>query len=127
MALALFALAADFASHSLHGFKGPIAVGSIVVFIACFAFSLGPITWLIISEIYPQRVRGSAMSLATLGNWAANFVVSLFFLSMLNAFGAPATFMLYGALCIVTMVFVRFAIVETKQQNLESISSVKGA
>ncbi len=56
-----------------------------MVYVGCFAFSLGPIVWLLISEIFPLPVRGLGMSLSTLANWVGNFFVSQFFLTMLDA------------------------------------------
>ena len=75
MAVALFALAFAFA-HAGSGAIGGITIVALMVYVGCFAFSLGPILWLIIAEIYPLPIRGQGMAIATLGNWAANFVVS---------------------------------------------------
>src|SRR6185503_4746463 len=79
MAVALVSLAAAFA-FSGSGL-GPIALVSLMLYVGCFAFSLGPIVWVLIAEIYPLRSRGLGMSVATLANWGANFVVSQFFLT----------------------------------------------
>jgi sugar porter (SP) family MFS transporter len=122
MGLALLALAVAFAQHASAG-TGTITLISLMVYVGCFAFSLGPIVWLLISEIYPLRIRGRGMAIATLANWAANFVVSLVFLTMLQKLGTSATFVTYAVLCGVTLVFVRFSIRETKSLELESISA----
>jgi MFS transporter, SP family, galactose:H+ symporter len=122
MAVALFALAISFA-HGANPALGGTTLAALMVYVGCFAFSLGPITWLLISEIYPLRVRGRAMSIATLANWAANFGVSLVFLTMIHALGSPLTFSIYGVLCIITIIFVRTCIKETKRMELESIST----
>jgi sugar porter (SP) family MFS transporter len=121
MMLSLFALAYAFSSGAA-GSRGAITIASLMVYVGCFAFSLGPIVWLLISEIYPLRIRGRAMAIATLSNWAANFAVSLVFLSMIDAFGTSTTFAIYGAMCLLTLFFVRFAVPETKAKELESIS-----
>jgi SP family galactose:H+ symporter-like MFS transporter len=123
MTLALCALALSFGIPGLHGVRGAIALGSLIVYVGCFAFSLGPITWLLISEVYPLRVRGRGMSVATLANWAANFVVSLVFLSMIDALGPTATFLVYAVLSIATIVFVAVVVPETKRRELETISA----
>ncbi len=123
MAIGLAALSLGFASHGLTGSLSRIAVGSLILYVACFAFSLGPIVWLLISEIYPLPVRGRAMSIATTGNWAANFLVSIFFLTMVKTLGSPLTFAIYAFLCVVTIIFVRVAVPETKRRELESISA----
>ncbi len=99
-----------------------LALGSLMLYVGCFAFSLGPIVWLLISEIYPLRVRGIGMSLATLANWLANFVVSLYFLTMLHGLGGPVTFSIYAAMCVITMIVVARFVPETKHELLESIS-----
>jgi SP family galactose:H+ symporter-like MFS transporter len=123
MGIALCVLALALGAQKPGPLVGTIAVASLMVYVACFAFGLGPIVWVLISEIYPLRIRGFGMSVATLGNWAANFVVSLTFLRQLEVFGARATFFTYAALCLVTIVVVRFAVPETKRQDLERISA----
>lgn len=102
MGIALVILSVGFASHALTGSLGAIAVGSLILYVACFAFSLGPILWLLLAEIYPLPVRGRAMAIATAANWAGNFLVSIFFLSMLRRLGAPLTFGVYALLCVVS-------------------------
>ncbi len=122
MCVALAALAFSFAHPRLSGALGTIALWSMTVYVGCFAFSLGPIVWLLISEIFPLGVRGLGMSLSTLANWVGNFLVSQFFLTMIDRLGSPGTFSLYALLCVVTIVFVRFMVPETKQELLERIS-----
>ena len=73
MFVALAALAIAFASPHLSGSLATIALASMMVYVGCFAFSLGPIVWLLISEIFPLPVRGLGMSLSTLANWVGNF------------------------------------------------------
>ncbi len=121
MFVALAALATAFTQVRLTGSLGPIALGSMMVYVGCFAFSLGPIVWLLISEIFPLRVRGMGMSLSTLANWVGNFAVSQFFLTMVEKLGRSATFWIYASLCIVTIVFVRAMVPETKRELLETI------
>lgn len=100
-----------------------VTIGSLLVYIASFAISLGPIAWLIISEIYPLKIRGVAMSIATLSNWAFNFVVALTFLPLLDALGTPATFWLYALLGIGGWFFCKFYMPETKGRTLEEIET----
>ncbi len=122
MFLALAVLAYSFAQPHLSGALGNIALGSMMVYVGCFAFSLGPIVWLLLSEIFPLGVRGLGMSLSTLANWVGNFLVSQFFLTMVDRLGRPATFGLYALLCIVTIVFVRAMVPETKRRSCWSRS-----
>jgi SP family galactose:H+ symporter-like MFS transporter len=121
MFLALAALAYSFARPHLSGSLGTIALASMMLYVGCFAFSLGPIVWLLISEIFPLPVRGLGMSISTLANWVGNFLVSQFFLTMVERLGRSATFSIYAVLCIVTILFVRSMVPETKQELLERI------
>jgi sugar porter (SP) family MFS transporter len=122
MAIALFALAFAFSQGTTNTGLGGITLAALMVYVGCFAFSLGPIVWLLISEIYPLRVRGRGMAIATLANWFANFIVSLVFLSMIKGLGSTWTFVVYGLLCVVTIWFIRSYVTETKNVELESIS-----
>ena len=106
---------------------GIVTVIALVVFIASFAFSMGPIVWTLISEIYPNRVRGRAISVATAVNWLSAFLVSQFFLSVVDAIGESKTFFLFSALCIVSFVFVYRLVPETKGRSLEEIQERWGA
>jgi sugar porter (SP) family MFS transporter len=121
MFVALAALAVAFAQPHLSGSLGGIALGSMMLYVGCFAFSLGPIVWILISEIFPLRVRGLGMSLSTLANWVGNFAVSQFFLTMVERLGRSTTFWIYAALCIVTILFVYALVPETKQELLEEV------
>jgi MFS transporter, SP family, galactose:H+ symporter len=121
MFVALSALALAFTQAHLSGSLGTIALVSMMVYVGCFAFSLGPIVWLLISEIFPLPVRGLGMSLSTLANWVGNFLVSQFFLTMVERLGRPTTFAVYALLCIVTILFVRSMVPETKQELLEQV------
>ena len=89
MFLALSALAFAFAQPHISGSLVTIALVSLMVYVGSFAYSLGPILWILISEIFPLQSRGLGMSICTLANWVANFIVSLFFLTMVNALGRP--------------------------------------
>ena len=100
---------------------GIVTVLALVVFIASFAFSMGPIVWTLISEIYPNRVRGRAISVATAVNWLAAFLVAQFFLSIVDAIGESTTFFLFSALCVVSFAFVWRLVPETEGRSLEEI------
>jgi len=108
-------------------FEGDVAstlsIVSLVAYVICFAFSLGPIVWVLISEIYPQAVRGPAMSFATMVNWASNLLVALTFLTLLDTLGESATFWLYAGICILAIVFVYSKVPETKGKTLEQIAA----
>jgi SP family galactose:H+ symporter-like MFS transporter len=119
----LATLGAAFHFKQLSSVIGPIAVGSLVVYVACFAFGLGPIFWLLISEIYPLAVRGAAMSVATVANWGMNLVVAVTFLSLVDAVGKAATFWIYGLISIAAWLFIYKLVPETKGKTLEQIEA----
>ena len=98
-----------------------------IIYIASFAVGLGPVFWLMISEIYPLRVRGPAMSVATVANWAANFVVSFTFLTLVGVITRAGTFWLYGVIAVGALAFFFFFVPETKGKSLEDIERELGA
>ena len=77
--------------------------------------------WLLISEIYPVKIRGQAMSVATMANWGANFVVTVSFLTLLSAIGSAGTFFLFAGLSIVALVYFQRQVPETKNRSLQEI------
>jgi SP family galactose:H+ symporter-like MFS transporter len=102
---------------------GIVTILALVVFIASFAFSMGPVVWTLIAEIYPNRVRGRAVAVATAANWAAAFLVTEFFLSVVDAIGEATTFFLFALMCAVTFAFVWKLVPETKGRSLEEIQT----
>jgi sugar porter (SP) family MFS transporter len=123
MTASLFVLSFSFHSQAALGSSlGLIALVCLMVYITCFAFSMGPIAWILVSEVFPLRLRGRGVAAATLGSGISNFIVSLTFLSLIKAAGNSVTFAIYGVFCILTLLFVRFVIPETRGRELESIS-----
>jgi MFS transporter, SP family, galactose:H+ symporter len=110
-----------FHSASPTGALSWLALISMMAYVACFAISLGPIFWLLISEIYPLKVRNSAEGLAATFNWVSNLVVSLTFLSLLHWRGATQTFWLYGLFAVAAWIFSYRFVPETKGRTLEQI------
>jgi hypothetical protein len=102
---------------------GSVATVCLMVYITCFAFSMGPIAWILVSEVFPLRVRGRGVAAASLGSGASNFLVSMTFLSLINTAGSSVTFLIYAAFCVITLLFVRFIVPETAGRSLETISS----
>jgi sugar porter (SP) family MFS transporter len=124
MTVALLMLAVCFHNQAALGHSlGLIATSCLMFFITCYAFSLGPIAWILVSEVFPLRLRGRGVAAATLSFGTSNFIVSLTFLSLLKAAGTSLTFIIYGGFCILTLIFVRYVIPETKGRELESISA----
>ncbi len=100
-----------------------VAAGSLTLYVGSFAVGLGPVFWLLISEIYPVKIRGLAMSIATVANWGANLLVALTFLTMVQVLGRPSTFWLYGLVGIGAWIFAYALVPETKGRSLEDIEA----
>ena len=108
-----------------------VAVISIMVYSASFMFSWGPICWVLISEIFPNTIRGAAVAVAVAFQWIFNFIVSSTFLPMYNMslgsmenFGHAFTYGLYGVICVLAAVFVWKLVPETKGKTLEDMSKL---
>lgn len=128
MTVSLFTLAVAFHFQAALGASlGMLATVCLMLYITCFAASMGPIAWILVAEVFPLRLRGRGVAAATLGSGISNFIVSLTFLSLIKAAGNSLTFGIYGVFCILTLLFTRFIIPETKGRELESISAATSA
>jgi sugar porter (SP) family MFS transporter len=105
----------------LHGALAVVAVLGLLIYTGSFAIGLGPVFWLLIAEIYPLRIRGAAMSVATMANWGANFVVTVSFLTLLNAIDGTGVFFLFGFLTLVALAYFWRKVPETKGRSLHEI------
>jgi sugar porter (SP) family MFS transporter len=110
-----------FASGGMALALGALVVGLIMLYVACFAVGLGPGVWVVITEIFPNAVRGRAASLATVALWIACTLISFTFLSLVKAAGLAGAFGLYAVLSALTFGFVWRAVPETKGRTLEEI------
>jgi MFS transporter, SP family, galactose:H+ symporter len=117
--LSLFAVSLLF-NTALAGQKFWI-LGSFSVYVIGYCISVGSLFWVLISEIYPLSVRGLAMSMATVVQWAANFLVSISFLAIYEHLGPALTFALFGSLCLCAFFFVYHFVPETTGVSLEKI------
>jgi len=95
----------------------------VVTAIACYAMSLAPVTWVVLSEIFPNRMRGTAMSIATFSLWAACFVLTYTFPLLNQLLKASGTFWLYGCICLLGFIFILRRLPETKGKSLEQIEN----
>lgn len=125
MAIGAFGVALTFGNASL----SVVTMLSIMVYSASFMFSWGPICWVYIAEIFPNTIRGAAVSVAVAFQWIFNFIVSSTFVPMFNMhltqgdhFGHWFTYGLYGIICVVAALFVWRIVPETKGKTLEEIS-----
>jgi sugar porter (SP) family MFS transporter len=123
MVISLALLGVVFATGGAGGAAGLLATVCLGLYIASFAISLGPVFWLMISEIYPLNIRGKAMSVASLANWGSNWLVALTFPVLLATLGGAGSFWLFAAFGIVAWFFVYFRVPETKGKTLEEIEA----
>lgn len=117
MALSLFMVGLAF--H--FGWTGYGLLLFILMYIACFAASYGPVTWVVISEIFPIKMRGVAMSVATFALWVAVYIVTQLFPILLESAGAAPTFWIFGTMSLLAFFFVWSQVPETKGRTLEEI------
>ena len=114
------------------GLPAIISVISIMIYSASFMFSWGPICWVLISEIFPNTIRGAAVAIAVAFQWIFNFIVSSTFLPMYNMrlgemgdkFGHMFAYALYGIICVVAAIFVWKLVPETKGKTLEDMTKL---
>jgi SP family galactose:H+ symporter-like MFS transporter len=121
MAITLGALGLVFRQAQPNETSATLAVVSMMVYVAAFAISLGPIFWLLISEIYPLKIRSSTEGLSAAFNWGSNLIVSLTFLTLVQELGASRTFWLYGILAVGAWIFSYYRVPETRKRTLEEI------
>jgi MFS family permease len=120
MALALAVLVIGL---TLPGAPVSLMLVSILFYVAFFALGLGPGPWLIISEIFPNKVRGRAASLATSVLWSGALLVTFTFLSLVNTLKLQGTFAIFGVLSFLCLIFVWKTVPETKGRTLEQIQA----
>jgi MFS transporter, SP family, arabinose:H+ symporter len=101
-----------------------VVIASMLGCTACFAVGLGPGVWVVLAEIFPNRIRGRAMALATVTLWAACSALTFTFLQISTAIGTPGTFALYAGVCAFTVIFVWKVTPETKGKHLEEIETI---
>ncbi|XP_054836418.1 solute carrier family 2, facilitated glucose transporter member 10 [Eublepharis macularius] len=98
-----------------------ITLLSLMAFVTAFSIGFGPMTWLVLSEIYPASIRGRAFAFCNSFNWAANLLISLTFLDLIDTIGLSWTFLLYGLVGVMAVIFIYLFVPETKGQSLEEI------
>uniref|UniRef100_A0A8C8SG77 Solute carrier family 2, facilitated glucose transporter member 10 n=1 Tax=Pelusios castaneus TaxID=367368 RepID=A0A8C8SG77_9SAUR len=101
-----------------------ITLLSLMAFVGAFSIGFGPMTWLVLSEIYPAGIRGRAFAFCNSFNWAANLLISLSFLDLIDAIGFSWMFLLYGLVGVAAVVFIYLFVPETKGQSLEEIDQL---
>ncbi len=102
-------------------FSGSLILLFTLLYIAFFAMTLGPIVWVVIAEIFPTRIRGRAMAIATVALWLADFAVSLTFPVIADKLHESFAFWLYAGMCLINFFFIWAVLPETKGKSLEEI------
>jgi MFS transporter, SP family, arabinose:H+ symporter len=116
VSLALFVLA-----NRIPGIPPLAVLACVISYTGFFAFAMGPLPWVVISEIFPNKIRGRAASIATSTLWTGTLVVTFTFLSLVHALGVSGTFAIYAILCVVGFVFIWKMVPETRGKTLEQI------
>ena len=124
MVISLVALGAAFIGGGGSTAASITAVFSLMLYVASFAISLGPIFWLLNAEIYPLYVRSKAAGIGTMANWTFNFIVSLTFLLLIDGLGRTGAFWLYAGIGMFTLFFCWKLVPETKGKRLEDIEAI---
>ncbi|KAJ4971422.1 hypothetical protein NE237_004521 [Protea cynaroides] len=120
IALSLFLLSAYY--KFLGGFP-VVAVAALLLYVGCYQISFGPISWLMVSEIFPLRTRGRGISLAVLTNFGSNAIVTFAFYPLKELLGTENLFLLFAGIALVSLLFVIFFVPETKGLSLEEIET----
>ncbi len=110
------------ALYRLH-LQGKPMLALVLAAIACYAVSLAPVTWVVIAEIFPNRIRGGAMSIAVTALWTACFLLTYTFPLLNASLGAAGTFWTYAAICLAGLLFLYFRLPETRNKTLEEIET----
>lgn len=97
---------------------------SVIAFLACFAFSIGPLKFVIASEIFPNRIRGRALAISIMAMWVADTIVGQLTPMLLSAGGASATFWFFAIFCMIACWFIYKMVPETKNKSLEEIQQM---
>lgn len=102
---------------------GLAVLGLVIAAISCYAMTLAPITWVVLSEIFPTKIRAMAMAVSTFALWTACFVLTYTFPLLNSSLGSYGTFWLYGLICLLGYFFLRISLPETKGKSLEEIEN----
>ena len=105
-------------------YEGYLILFLILTYIASFSASLGPVTWVLVSEIFPNKLRSKAMSVSIVSLWLANFLLILVFPVILNRFGGATAFLIFDIMCVILLLFTIFRVPETRGKSLEELERI---
>ena len=123
MVVSLGILGAAFLLPALSGAASWITLLGLMLYVAAFAVSFGPLLWVMLPEIFPLKARGAGAGVSALANWGANFVVTQAFLPLVALIGETAVFWILAGICVVAALFIHFLVPETKGRSLETIET----
>jgi sugar porter (SP) family MFS transporter len=121
MTVSLVILGAAFALSGLSGIVSWVTLAGLMLYIASFAVSFGPLLWVMLPEIFPLNVRGTGTGVSALSNWGANFIVAQAFLPLVALIGRSTVFWILAVICIAAALFIHFLVPETRGRSLEQI------
>ena len=105
------------------GVQGALLLVFVLLAIACYAMTLAPVVWVVLSEIFPNRFRGTAMAIATFALWTGNTLLAFFFPIINDAIKISGSFWLFAGICLAGLIFIIFRVKETKGKTLEEIEA----
>ena len=120
-ALGTFFYMKDIVKYESIGELGWLPLGSTMLYVVAFSLGFGPVPWLMMGEIFPARIRGSAAATATAFNWSCTFLVTKYFPEVVGVFGPHTAFFAFSVICFVGIFFIIFYVPETQGQSLEDI------
>jgi sugar porter (SP) family MFS transporter len=123
MGVSFFALAGAFSLEANKTSFHTLTFFFIACYICFFCATWGPVMWVMVGEVFPLKIRGLAVGIASLVNWGANWAVSAYFPWMLESFGPQTVFISFGVFCLIATLFVKFFVFETRGISLERIES----
>ncbi len=126
MALAFTQATGSGADISLPAPWGPVALVAANLFVVFFGASWGPVVWVLLGEMFPNRIRAAALGVAAAAQWIAHFLITVTFPPLLDAFGATIPYLLYAIFAALSFLFVLTKIPETKGVELEDMENVQG-
>jgi len=123
MVVSLGIIGGAFMDPSLAGIISWVTLAGLMLYVASFAVSFGPLLWVMLPELFPLRVRGAGAGVSALSNWGANFAVSQAFLPLVALIGTTAVFWILAGICVVAAIFIYFLVPETRGRSLEQIET----
>ncbi|KAH6797068.1 plastidic GLC translocator [Perilla frutescens var. hirtella] len=121
MGASMLLLSLTFSWTALAPYSGTLAVIGTVLYVLSFSLGAGPVPALLLPEIFASRIRAKAVALSLGTHWISNFVIGLYFLSVVNKFGMSAVYLGFASVCVIALMYIAGNVVETKGRSLEEI------